>query len=71
MKVKAIKLGFYDNLRRREGVIFDIKDESHFSKKWMERVDIPSQGEPVLTVNMEDEEGIPKQRGNPNWRKKE
>lgn len=71
MKVKAIKLGFYDNLRRREGVIFEIKNESQFSKKWMERVDILERGEPVALIETEVEEESPKPRGNPNWRKKE
>jgi hypothetical protein len=39
MKVKALKLGYYDNKRRREGQVFDIKNEKEFSEKWMEYVE--------------------------------
>ncbi len=39
MKVKAKLLGFYGNARKRVGEIFIIKDETHFSEKWMEKVD--------------------------------
>jgi hypothetical protein len=39
MKVKAKQLGYYDHKRRQEGVVFDLLDKKHFSKKWMEWVD--------------------------------
>jgi len=35
MRVKALKSGYYDNRRVKEGKEFDLLDESHFSKKWM------------------------------------
>lgn len=39
MKVKAKGLVFYNNQRFREGDVFEISDEKHFSKKWMEKVE--------------------------------
>jgi len=39
IKVRAIKLGFYDNARRREGDVFMINGPKEFSEKWMEYVD--------------------------------
>lgn len=39
MKVRATKLGYYNNRRQKEGMIFFLKDEKHFSKNWMELVD--------------------------------
>lgn len=38
MKVEATKLGFYNNVRVREGEIFEVKDEL-FSKNWMKPVE--------------------------------
>lgn len=38
IKVRATKLGFYNNLRRREGDVFVLRDSNQFSKKWMEEV---------------------------------
>ena len=38
MKVRAKELGFYGCLRRKPGTVFVLADESHFSKKWMEKV---------------------------------
>jgi len=43
MKVKAIKLGYYGHKRRQEGSVFFLKDKSHFSKKWMEEVEVKAQ----------------------------
>jgi len=37
MKVKAKELGYYGNQRRREGEVFEIKNEKAFSEKWMEK----------------------------------
>ena len=36
MKVKATKLGYYGDRRRREGDVFFIKSEEELSQKWME-----------------------------------
>lgn len=38
MKVRAVKLGYYDLKRRYEGDIFELLDEKDFSKRWMEKV---------------------------------
>lgn len=45
IKVRATKLGYYDNARRREGDVFVLESEVDkagklvaFSDKWMERV---------------------------------
>jgi hypothetical protein len=59
MKVKATRLGYYDNLRRREGVVFDLKNPKDFSEKWMSKLKEPkkadSQVDEAEEVN-EDEE---------------
>ena len=39
MKVKAKKLGYYNNKRQHAGTEFALTDASHFSKNWMERLD--------------------------------
>lgn len=39
IKVRATQLGYYGEMRRREGDVFVLHDEKLFSKKWMERVD--------------------------------
>lgn len=38
MKVRAKKLGFYGNVRRREGDVFTIEPKM-FSERWMEHVE--------------------------------
>jgi len=38
MKVRALQVGFYDNVRRRVGDVFVITSESAFSPRWMVRV---------------------------------
>lgn len=38
MLVEAIRLGYYGNKRIREGQMFNIKDETEFSKQWMKKV---------------------------------
>lgn len=38
IRVRATQVGYYDHARRREGDVFTV-DASHFSEKWMERVD--------------------------------
>lgn len=38
MKVKAIRLGYYGNARRRVGDVFHVESEKEFSKNWMEKV---------------------------------
>ena len=35
MKVRAIRLGYYDNIRIKEGQAFRLKHDEDFSKKWM------------------------------------
>jgi hypothetical protein len=42
MKVRARQRGFYGKKRVYEGDVFDITDENHFSKRWMEKV-VPGQ----------------------------
>jgi hypothetical protein len=37
MKVKAIKLGYYSDKRRREDDVFFLKKPEDFSKLWMEK----------------------------------
>lgn len=37
-KVRAIQLGYYDNVRRRVGNVFTIQSEQEFSERWMVRV---------------------------------
>lgn len=37
IRVKAIALGFYDNMRRRKGEVFEIKNESEMGK-WMKKM---------------------------------
>jgi hypothetical protein len=39
MKVKAKFMGFYDNKRIKEGQVFELKDDSYFSERWMEKAD--------------------------------
>lgn len=39
IKVRALKMGFYDNRRVRQGDVFTIAGEADFSRKWMRRVD--------------------------------
>lgn len=38
IRVKATQTGFHDNVRRRAGDVFDVR-EQEFSKRWMVRVD--------------------------------
>lgn len=39
LRVEATRLGYYDNIRRRTGDVFDLADESEFSRNWMRPVD--------------------------------
>ena len=41
MKVRATRLGYFNDRRRREGEIFEVIDKKAFSPKWMEIVDGP------------------------------
>jgi hypothetical protein len=45
LKVRAIRVGYYDHVRRREGDVFVIKDPKEFSTIWMEPVkpNVPEQ----------------------------
>lgn len=38
MLVKATRLGYYENKRRREGEVFPLKAEIDFSARWMKKV---------------------------------
>ena len=37
-KVRAIRLGYYNEERKREGDVFRLNKNEDFSEKWMERV---------------------------------
>ena len=39
LRVRATQLGYYGEIRRREGDVFTIAGASEFSPTWMERVD--------------------------------
>lgn len=41
MRVRAIQTGYYGCLRDPDGkhAVFDLKDEKHFSERWMEKVE--------------------------------
>ena len=39
MKVRAIRLGYYNHKRRREGEIFELLDDKSFSNRWMEKLE--------------------------------
>lgn len=50
IKVRAVfsqpnQFGFYGTQRRRNGDVFEIETEKHFSNKWMERVNDPKPAE--------------------------
>lgn len=57
IKVKAVALGFYDNLRRRPGAIFMIKSEKEFSKNWMVRM--VAKAAPAVEVEEAEEPNVP------------
>jgi hypothetical protein len=48
IRVRAIQMGYYGDMRRRVGDVFTITDEALFSKRWMERVD-PATPETMTT----------------------
>jgi hypothetical protein len=39
IRVRATRLGYYGDERKRVGEVFDIASGKHFSATWMERVD--------------------------------
>lgn len=43
MKVRATRFGYFGKSRQRPGDVFEIQDETQFSKNWMEKVaeDVP------------------------------
>ena len=47
MKVKAKRLGFYDDERRREGAVFFLKEPEHFSDSWMVKAEQGEQVDPA------------------------
>ena len=38
IRVRAIRLGYYDHIRRREGNVFTLHEAKHFSDRWMVKV---------------------------------
>lgn len=38
-QVRALKMGYYNNARVREGQVFHLKDDKQYSKEWMEIID--------------------------------
>lgn len=48
VKVRATQLGYYDEIRRREGDVFIIRSLKDFSAKWMQRVN-PGTPERITT----------------------
>lgn len=47
MRVKAIRLGYYNHQRKHEGSEFSLEDEKHFSEKWMMKLDGEAKPKPV------------------------
>ncbi len=43
-------MGYYDHQRRYPGEEFEIEHESHFSKKWMEKV--PAKGNVSVGIDL-------------------
>lgn len=39
MKVKALRMGYFNHKRQREGMEFEIETADQFSHRWMEAVD--------------------------------
>ncbi len=56
MLVKATRLGFFGHKRIKEGQFFHLKDESQFSKIWMEKVEEETQKKPKKPVKKEEPE---------------
>lgn len=50
MKVKALRLGYFNNRRMDEDEIFEISDLKEFSHRWMEAVDFeaPPSDKPLI-----------------------
>lgn len=63
MKVRAVRLGYYNHKRYRPGAVFVLKDEKLFSSKWMEKVEDESpkrgkgKGKPEPEVEADELEG--------------
>lgn len=57
MKVRAVKLGYYDHLRRRPGDEFVLSNPKHFSDKWMDKVEdsVPKTKKVVKAPAVENE----------------
>lgn len=52
-------VGYYNLVRRKAGNVFDLLDNSHFSEKWMEKVNgsvekTPAPGEPSMEALQAD-----------------
>lgn len=61
MKVKAKfangKFGFYGGVRRRDGDVFELTNQKHFSELWMVKVDEKRRGRSPVSETAETEEG--------------
>ncbi len=55
MKVRATRLGYYNNKRQREGAEFFLKSDKDFSKTWMEKLKKSSK---AAVVESEPEEEV-------------
>lgn len=58
-------VGFYNYVRREPGDVFDLIDDKHFSKKWMEKVEptapkTPAPGEPTAAELAAEQEAAAK-----------
>lgn len=53
MLVRSTRLGYYGNIRIREGQLFRLNDKSHFSQEWMIKADKKSKGREVSIAKLE------------------
>lgn len=48
MKVRATRLGYYANIRIKEGQSFRLKDAKHFSEKWQVKLGKKAEVEEIV-----------------------
>ena len=61
MKVKALKLGYYKDQRIKEGQVFHLKDEKHFSELWMAKLEEakePKKSKKKVEEKVEDSDAL-------------
>lgn len=65
IKVRALQLGFYGDVRRRVGDVFIIKNEQAFSSRWMQKVhpNTPEIYTPLTVAMAEKNEQLLRARG--------